>query len=159
MLDLQAIPQSDGKVIVVGSFSYIGNVERAGIARLNADGTLDPTFDAGTGANGAINLVAAQSDGKVLIVGPFTSVNGTTRNGVARLDSDGKLDSTFNPGAGISSPSKRRDLRPPDGFWRQSGLSRRIRLLQQCDAAYDRAAELGRLSRSHLRRRQEPHTA
>jgi uncharacterized delta-60 repeat protein len=101
----KAIPQSDGKVIVVGNFSYIGNVERAGIARLNVDGTLDPTFDPGTGANGPINLVAAQSDGKVLVVGPFTSVNGTTRNGVARLNSDGKLDSTFNPGAGISSPS------------------------------------------------------
>jgi uncharacterized delta-60 repeat protein len=100
----KAIPQSDGKVIVVGSFSYIGSVERAGIARLNVDGTLDPTFDVGTGANGAINLVALQSDGKVLVVGPFTSVNGTTRNGVARLNSDGKLDSTFNPGAGISSP-------------------------------------------------------
>jgi uncharacterized delta-60 repeat protein len=100
----KAISQSDGKVIVVGSFSYIGDAERAGIARLNADGTLDPTFDPGTGANGAIDLVAAQSDGKVLIVGPFTSVNGTTRNGVARLNSDGKLDSTFNPGAGISSP-------------------------------------------------------
>ena len=101
----KAIPQPDGKVIVVGNFSYIGPVERAGIARLNVDGTLDPTFDAGTGANGAINLVAAQSDGKVLIVGPFTTVAGTTRNGVARLNSDGKLDSTFNPGVGISSPS------------------------------------------------------
>jgi uncharacterized delta-60 repeat protein len=100
----KAIPQSDGKVVIVGSFSYIGNVERAGIARLNADGTLDQTFDAGTGANGTVNLVATQSDGKVLIVGPFTSVNGTTRNGVARLNSDGKLDSTFNAGAGINSP-------------------------------------------------------
>ncbi|MEY2510612.1 MAG: hypothetical protein QOE26_1375 [Verrucomicrobiota bacterium] len=100
----KAVPQSDGKVVVVGSFSYIGNVEKAGIARLNVDGTLDPTFDPGTGANGAINLVAAQSDGKVLIVGPFTSVNGTARNGVARLNADGKLDSTFNPGAGISGP-------------------------------------------------------
>jgi uncharacterized delta-60 repeat protein len=101
----KAIPQSDGKVIIVGSFSYIGNVEKAGIARLNVDGTLDPTFDAGTGANGAINLVAAQSDGKVLIVGPFTSVSGTTRNGVARLNSDGKLDVTFNPGAGVTIPT------------------------------------------------------
>ena len=100
----KAIPQPDGKVIVVGNFSYIGPVERAGIARLNSDGTLDPTFDAGTGANGAINLVATQSDGKVLIVGPFTSVNGTARNGVARLNSDGKLDPGFNPGAGINSP-------------------------------------------------------
>src|SRR6476620_8344689 len=67
----KAVSQLDGKVIVVGNFSYIGNVEKAGIARLNADGTLDPTFDPGTGANGTINLVAVQADGKVLIVGLF----------------------------------------------------------------------------------------
>lgn len=101
----KAIPQPDGKIIVVGNFSYIGAMERAGIARLKADGTLDPTFDPGAGANGAINLVALQSDGKVLITGSFTAVTGTTRPGIARLNSDGKLDSTFNPGAGISSPS------------------------------------------------------
>ena len=100
----KAVPQADGKVIVVGNFSYIGNVERPGIARFNVDGTLDLTFDPGTGANGPVNLVAAQSDGKVLIVGPFTSVNGNTRNGVARLSSDGKLDSSFNPGAGVGNP-------------------------------------------------------
>jgi uncharacterized delta-60 repeat protein len=68
---------------------------------LNVDGTLDPTFDAGLGANGAINFVAMQSDGKVLIVGPFTSVNGTARNGVARLNSDGKVDLGFDAGAAV----------------------------------------------------------
>ena len=72
----KAIPQPDGKVIVAGNFSYIGNVEKAGIARLKADGTLDPTFDAGTGVNGSINLVALQSDGKVLITGAFTAMAG-----------------------------------------------------------------------------------
>jgi uncharacterized delta-60 repeat protein len=97
----KAIPQPDGKVIVAGNFSYIGAVERAGIARLKADGTLDPTFDPGAGADGAINLVALQSDGKVVITGPFTTVAGTARAGVARLDSDGKLDLSFDPGTGI----------------------------------------------------------
>lgn len=97
----KAIPQPDGKVIVVGNFSYIGPVERAGIARLKADGTLDPTFDPGAGANGAINLVALQSDGKVLIVGPFTTVAGTTRQGVARLNSNGTVDASFDSGTGI----------------------------------------------------------
>src|SRR5947207_7346298 len=52
----KAALQPDGKVIVVGNFSYIGHFERAGIARLNADGTLDTTFDPGEGGNRAINL-------------------------------------------------------------------------------------------------------
>lgn len=96
----KAVPQADGKVIIAGPFSYIGTAERAGIARLQADGSLDPTFDAGIGANGAINLLALQSDGKVLIAGSFTSVAGTARPRIARLNADGTLDSTFDPGAG-----------------------------------------------------------
>jgi uncharacterized delta-60 repeat protein len=106
----KAIPQPDGKVIVVGSFSYIGPVERAGIARLKADGTLDPTFDPGSGANGAINLVALQSDGKVLITGAFTMVAGMARAGIARLNSDGKLDLSFDPGTGIGPTGEISDL-------------------------------------------------
>jgi uncharacterized delta-60 repeat protein len=100
----KAIPQPDGKVIVVGNFSYIGNVEKAGIARLNADGTLDPTFDAGTGADEAIDLVALQSDGKVLMAGSFTTVAGKARARVARLNSDGTLDLSFDPGTGPTEP-------------------------------------------------------
>src|SRR5204863_3418986 len=92
----KAALQPDGKVIVVGNFSYIGHFERAGIARLNADGTLDTSFDPGVGANGAINLVALQSDGKVLIVGAFTMVAGTPRKVVARLNGDGTVDGSFD---------------------------------------------------------------
>jgi uncharacterized delta-60 repeat protein len=101
----KAIPQPDGKVIIAGSFGYIGSVERAGIARLKSDGTLDPTFDPGTGADEAIDLVALQSDGKILIAGPFTTVAGKARARVARLNSDGTLDSSFDPGAGPTEPS------------------------------------------------------
>ena len=45
--------------------------------------------------------VAVQPDGKVLIGGDFTTVNGTNRNGIARLNADGSLDSSFNPGTGV----------------------------------------------------------
>jgi uncharacterized delta-60 repeat protein len=94
------VSQLDGKVIIAGPFSSIGGTARAGIARLASDGSLDPSFDPGPGANGAINLLALQDDGKVLIAGDFTAVNGVVRNRIARLGSDGALDQGFNPGGG-----------------------------------------------------------
>src|SRR5713226_1657173 len=95
--------QSDGRIIVFGSFSSINGTARDGIARLNADGSLDTSFSPSPQANGAIGqvqAVAVQSDGKILIGGTFTSVNGTARNNIARLNADGSLDTSFNPGSG-----------------------------------------------------------
>jgi uncharacterized delta-60 repeat protein/uncharacterized repeat protein (TIGR01451 family) len=91
--------QPDGKIIVGGSFPAFAGVLRNGIARLNSDGSLDRTFDPGTGADGVVWAVALQTDGKVLIAGDFTSFNGTARVRVARLNADGSLDTTFDPGA------------------------------------------------------------
>ena len=61
---------------------------------------LDTGFDPGTGANNSVYATAVQHDGKVVIGGMFTQVDGTTRNYVARLDADGSLDTTFDPGTG-----------------------------------------------------------
>ena len=95
--------QNDGKIIIGGYFtSYNGTVINH-IARLNADGTLDTTFNIGTGANNTVETTAIQSDGKIIIGGGFTSYNGTARNHIARLNTDGTLDTTFNPGTGASS--------------------------------------------------------
>jgi hypothetical protein len=55
------------------------------IARLNSDGTLDDTFNTGSGANENVQSIALQSDGKILIGGSFESFNGTTANRIARL--------------------------------------------------------------------------
>ncbi len=56
------------------------------VARLNSDGSLDTGFLAtGAGANGAVDSVAVQSDGKILIGGNFTTYNGTSRGYLARL--------------------------------------------------------------------------
>jgi len=61
-------------------------------------GTLDTTFDPGAGTNGEASAVAIQpSDGQVLVGGDFTTVDGSTHNRLARLDTNGNVDSAFNP--------------------------------------------------------------
>jgi uncharacterized delta-60 repeat protein len=92
--------QADGKVIIGGTFTTVGSSSRARIARLNANGTLDGSFNPGTGANGTVNAIALQSDGKIVLGGDFTSINGTNRNRYARLNSNGALDLGFDPGRG-----------------------------------------------------------
>ncbi|MBL9117701.1 MAG: cadherin-like domain-containing protein [Verrucomicrobiaceae bacterium] len=96
--------QSDGKVVIGGNFLTVNGTTRGSIARLNSDGTLDTDFGNGlAGANGIVYAVGVQSDGKVVIGGVFTSVNGTTRNRIARLNSDGTLDTAFGNGLGGAS--------------------------------------------------------
>lgn len=50
-----------------------------------------------------VNVIAVQPDGKLMIGGDFTQFNGVTRNRVARLNSDGSLDTSFDPGLGANS--------------------------------------------------------
>jgi uncharacterized delta-60 repeat protein len=95
--------QSDGKIIIGGIFTSYDSIGRNHIARLNTDGTLDTTFNPGAGANSSVNAIAIQLDGKIIIGGFFTSYGGIGRNRIARLNTDGTLDSTFNPGTGADS--------------------------------------------------------
>ena len=88
--------QSDGKIVIAGPFTSIAGESRNGLARLNANGTLDTTFDAGAAANNTIRALAIQTDDKVLIAGIFTEVAGQARMGLARLNGDGTLDSSYD---------------------------------------------------------------
>jgi hypothetical protein len=63
---------------------------------LNADGSLDTTFNPGT--NAYTTTVLAQPDGKIVAGGNFTTAAGVARNYIARFNEDGSLD-TFNPNA------------------------------------------------------------
>ena len=94
--------QSDGKIVIGGDFNRINQVERNRIAQLNPDGSVDTTFDPGAGPNSGIRSLALQRDGKILIGGVFTSVDGVARNRIARLNKDGSLDAGFDPGEGAS---------------------------------------------------------
>lgn len=92
--------QPDGKIIIGGEFTYFNNIARKYVARLNNDGSLDTTFDPGTGPINYVHTTIVQPDGKIIIGGQFTSYSGTIRQGIARLNIDGSIDTTFNPGFG-----------------------------------------------------------
>jgi hypothetical protein len=64
------------------------------------NGLLDSTFNAMVAPDNSINAVRIQADGRILIAGDFRTVDGVTRLRVARLNPDGTLDKTFDPGAG-----------------------------------------------------------
>jgi len=102
--DIHAISiQSDGKIVIGGTFtSYNGKYSR-GIARLNSDGSLDSTFNTGMGVDGQITTISIQDDGKIIIGGHFTEYNGTNRKCITRLNTDGSIDLSFNPGSGAST--------------------------------------------------------
>jgi uncharacterized delta-60 repeat protein len=94
----QVLQLPDGKVLVCGNFTSFNGRDRAYIARLNNDGSVDETFDAHPGY--WVRHMCVQPDGKIFIGGYFTTVQGVSRNLIARLNSDGSLDTSFDPGTG-----------------------------------------------------------
>jgi uncharacterized delta-60 repeat protein len=95
--------QADGKILVGGGFTQLGGETRNGFARIhpdgsadtgfvaNVDGTIDPT------SNNWVLAVAVEDSGDILVGGGFTSIDGTTRNRLARIKDDGTVDATFDP--------------------------------------------------------------
>lgn len=107
--------QQDGKIVIGGYFTTVEGQPRNRIARLNPNGSLDTSFNVGSGATTIIaggidgNIdpfvfwLAIQPDGKVIITGNFREYNGASSWGIARLNSDGSRDASFNVGAGLNS--------------------------------------------------------
>ncbi|MCL4179182.1 MAG: hypothetical protein KJ072_15750 [Verrucomicrobia bacterium] len=115
-------PSSDGKVIVLGEFTEIGGEPRLGIARLNADGSADPTFDGSEQPVNSYGLswpllikTVIQPDGKLLLAGFFQSVRGLSVSGVARLNADGSVDTSFQPFPGTTYSQASDLVLQPDG--------------------------------------------
>lgn len=90
----------DGKLILAGSMSDPGGaVTYYHVEKLNADGTIDPTFDISTsfiGHNGYTSSLALQPDGKILVGGRFDTCDGNNSKSLARLHPDGSYDNTFS---------------------------------------------------------------
>jgi uncharacterized delta-60 repeat protein len=89
----------DGKALVGGQFGGpVPLVNTPGIARLNADGSVDSGFDpeGGIGDSGTVRVIAADTvSKKIYIGGTFVWYGGTSRHGIARLNEDGSLDKSF----------------------------------------------------------------
>lgn len=102
---LAATRDGSNRIYVAGNLvSYQGVLIGPGVARLNADGTLDTTFATGFGFNNEGNAVinAPDSSGDIYVGGAFTTYQGTiSRNRIARLNSDGTIDSGFAVGTGF----------------------------------------------------------
>ena len=97
--------QPDGKILVGGNFGLVNGESRNGIARLNADGTLDTAFNPGkgTGYYRDVYSVALQTDGKILVGGNFRKFDNHDRQDLARLHPNGALDEFFSPGHGTAN--------------------------------------------------------
>lgn len=92
--------QPDGKIILGGYFTSFNTQLRDRIVRLNTDGTVDVTYGVGVGFSGGVEDIELMPDGRVLAGGYFWSVDGVSRNYIARLEPDGTLDEGFDPGLG-----------------------------------------------------------
>ena len=95
--------QSDGKILIGGGFAAYNGTPVMNVARLNANGTLDPSFvPVGITSARQITSLALQSDGKIL-VGSVASLGGIANPGITRLNSNGTADATFNVGSGATA--------------------------------------------------------
>src|SRR5207244_3808559 len=94
--------QPDAKIIIVARTIVPDgpyDETQSHIIRLNPDGTRDSTFaPAATELGGSyVNQIVLQREGKLLVSGGFSMIDGASRNGFARLNEDGTLDATFDP--------------------------------------------------------------
>jgi uncharacterized delta-60 repeat protein len=125
-----AVKQPDGRIVIGGLFSEVDGVPRSRVARLNADGSLDMTFDPGDGAAGLlvpeVRALALQGDGKVVVGGRFATFGDRGRNHVARLNSDGTVDISFVGEGSTASEVYALAVQPDGKVVCGSGSGRRI---------------------------------
>lgn len=128
------IQLSDKKILVGGFFSYASNTndplrapvytlgvrQQMRITKLKETGEFDAEFSGGINNNWpqhtppisgvTVDSMAVQPDGKIFIGGTFSKYNNEDRNGILRLNRDGTLDASFNPGTGLSATGSEKTL-------------------------------------------------
>jgi Domain of unknown function (DUF5122) beta-propeller len=94
-----------GNVYVGGDFTTYNGIQRARVVRLNASGTLDPSFATGTGFDNTVYIIAPAGDGSgaLYVGGAFTTYNGRIANSLVRLNADGTVDPGFVTGTGFNN--------------------------------------------------------
>ena len=98
--------QPDGKILVYGLFTQINGQASSGLARLNDDGSLDTTFDIGSGAKftlaadrlAQVTDVQATASGRIWVSGYFSSFDGVSASGLVLLEANGSVVSGFDSG-------------------------------------------------------------
>lgn len=94
--------QKNDKLLIGGLFNSYNNTPIKNLARINADGTIDPSFNTGVGPNNEVFEIFLQKDNRILISGFFSKYNNVSFNGFLRLETDGSIDSNFYVGTGTN---------------------------------------------------------
>src|SRR5712692_4229472 len=84
--------QPDGQVLIGGLFYAVSDTNLlVNVARLNPDGSIDPSFLPGRVADtGYVDAIAVQPDGKIVVGGSFYSSRGNAAPAnLLRLNADG----------------------------------------------------------------------
>ncbi len=115
MRGLLVAPDGSGKVYVGGNFTSYNGTTANRIVRINVDGSIDTTFNTGTGFDNEVWSIAAAPDGSgdIYASGNFTTYDGASSVRIVRINSDGTRDTGFNVGTGITA-SVARDVIPLD---------------------------------------------
>lgn len=149
------VPLADGRILIGGDFTKIGDVVRERLAWLLPDGAVDPAAGANVGYVGyGLDGLLVQADGGVLLTGSFSQVAGQGRSWIARLLPGGGLDTAYNPGVnlffGAGSPFLLPDGRVVlDASWTGTGLGPQRSLIcrlhpdGRLDTAFDTDSPVG----------------
>ena len=95
--------RTDGSLIIGGTFNGVGSTWRPNLARMLSNGMPDESFGTVSGVPGAVYGLAQQADGKIIVAGEFSQVYGVQRQRLARLNRDGSVDLSFDPGSVVAS--------------------------------------------------------
>jgi uncharacterized delta-60 repeat protein len=96
--------QSDGKIIIAGSFTSYNGVAVNKCIRLNVNGSIDTSFNAGIVPTAIFSIVVTNTN-KIILGGEFTTFNGVNVNRLVQLNTNGTLDTGFisNIGSGFNA--------------------------------------------------------
>ena len=96
-INVVAIQPTDGKILLSGGFTTFNGTSTYPVVRLNTDGTRDTSFstNVGTTSNDEIRSLIAQSTGRILLGGVFTTFNTLATSNIVSLNSDGTRDVAF----------------------------------------------------------------
>jgi uncharacterized delta-60 repeat protein len=98
---------TSGKVYAGGSFTTYSGSNVSRFVRLNTDGTIDNTFNIGTGFDNPVKAIDISADNKIYVGGQFFNYSGSSANGIISLNMDGTINTTFNYGTGFSRANDR----------------------------------------------------
>lgn len=98
---------SSGKVYIGGAFTTYSGSNVSRFVRLNTDGTIDNTFNMGTGFDNPVKAIDISADNKIYVGGQFFTYSGSSANGIVSLNMDGTINTTFDYGTGFSRANDR----------------------------------------------------